>query len=393
MADDDIDHARAVWDAHARADPLWAVLSSPDKTGRRWQLQEFMKTGEREIALLFRQLAQLQQPIPDGPVLDFGCGVGRLTQALARRRDRVIGADISPAMIAIATRLNRYPDRARYISTAASGLAPLPGRDFALIYSNIVLQHVPPELSVGYISDFFGLLGRGGVLVFQLPSHRELPQDVEVRPMAAEAYQGTVSLAGAVPDVVPCGAAFALPIAVRNTSGHAWRQPDVGPLAAGNHWLDGAGRLMLHQDDGRAPLPQVLEPGDACRLLLTMRAPAEEGAYVCEIDLVHEAVTWFEHRGSPTLRVAVNVRRVDGADASAAPLAITEYPVPDYPGDAIPPKPEDARDPEPFAMHAVPHQDVIALIARHGGTLLHLEDDRRAGPEWVGYRYFIKGPD
>ena len=46
----------ALWDAHAQSDPLWAVLSFPEKKGRRWRLQEFMKNGEREIAI-YKMLA------------------------------------------------------------------------------------------------------------------------------------------------------------------------------------------------------------------------------------------------------------------------------------------------------------------------------------------------
>ena len=42
-------------------------------------------------------------------------------------------------------------------------------------------------------------------------------------------------------------------------------------------------------------------------------------------------------------------------------------------------------------MHGVPREDVVAIIRRHGGRLAYLEEDRRAGPEWVSYRYFIAG--
>ena len=61
---------------------------------------------EREIALLFHRFAELQLPAPTGRGLDFGCGVGRLTQALARRMNRVVGADISPVLIDLARTLN-----------------------------------------------------------------------------------------------------------------------------------------------------------------------------------------------------------------------------------------------------------------------------------------------
>jgi 2-polyprenyl-3-methyl-5-hydroxy-6-metoxy-1,4-benzoquinol methylase len=74
-------------------------LAFPDKSGGRWTLPEFMKTGEREIALLFHRIRELQIKQPARRPLDFGCGVGRLTQALARRQERVVGADISPVMV------------------------------------------------------------------------------------------------------------------------------------------------------------------------------------------------------------------------------------------------------------------------------------------------------
>ena len=132
--------SQSLWDQHAASDPLWAVLAFPDKRGGRWSLHEFMKSGEREIALLFHRFAELQLPAPTRRALDFGCGVGRLTQALTRRMERVLGADISPVMIDLARRLNRYPDRADYMCTAETSLETLPAESFQCIDSNIVLQ-------------------------------------------------------------------------------------------------------------------------------------------------------------------------------------------------------------------------------------------------------------
>src|SRR5688572_27958774 len=110
------------WDRHAASDPLWTVLAFPDKSGVRWTLLEFMKTGEREIALLFHRVRELLLKLPSRRALDFGCGVGRLTQALARRQERVIDADLSPVLNDIARRLKRYPDRVGYICSANAAL-------------------------------------------------------------------------------------------------------------------------------------------------------------------------------------------------------------------------------------------------------------------------------
>lgn len=196
----------ALWDQHAASDPLWAVLAFSDKRGGRWTLQEFMKTGEREIALLFHRFRELQLPAPRGQALDFGCGVGRLTQAFARRMGAVLGADISPVMIDLARRLNRYPERAQYLCTAETGLETLPAVSFQCIYSNIVLQHVPPDVAVRYLGEFFRVLDRDGLMVFQLPSHRQSTVEAEITAMQDSAYRASVTLAAAAPVSVAAGA-------------------------------------------------------------------------------------------------------------------------------------------------------------------------------------------
>jgi SAM-dependent methyltransferase len=370
------------------------VLAFPDKSGGRWSLHEFMKTGEREIALLFHRFAELQLKLPQRRALDFGCGVGRLTQALARRHQHVVGADISPVMIDLARALNRYPDRAEYICTTATGLAALRDASFDCIYSNIVLQHVAPELSVQYVNEFFRLLEPNGLLVFQLPSHRDSPRQAEIKAMPDDAYRSAIELARPVLPSIAAGAEFAVALRVRNAAPHTWSQPDSGPLAVGNHWLDQSGELMLVQDDGRSPLLQVVPPGLEWPVLLTLRAPSAAGDYIGEIDLVHEGVTWFGHKGSPTLRFKMHVTPdAAAAAADAQPQLMREFPVPQYPEDVIPRPAALAAAPSraDFPMHGVPRQEVMALIDSHGGRLAYLEEDRRAGPEWVSYRYFVVG--
>ena len=56
---------REYWDQHAASDPLWTVLAFPEKSGGRWELSEFMKTGEREIALLFHRFDALGLESPE----------------------------------------------------------------------------------------------------------------------------------------------------------------------------------------------------------------------------------------------------------------------------------------------------------------------------------------
>ncbi len=391
---DKILNSQQYWDQHAASDPLWAVLAFPDKRGGRWSLQEFMKSGEREIALLFHRIGELGLSAPEGRTLDFGCGVGRLTQALARRQDAVLGADISPIMIDLARRLNRYPDSVDYICTSERGLDILPSRSFGFIYTNIVLQHIAPELSVRYLTDFFRLLAPNGLLVFQLPSHRDSPAQAEIKAMPDEAYQAAIELTAPTPQSVVASSEFALILRVRNVSPQTWQQPFYGPLALGNHWLDSNGELMLVQDDGRSPLLQVVPPRLEWPVLLTMRAPAKPGTYVLEIDAVHEGISWFSHKGSRSLRFTLDVLENNASSQSRPVSMMKEYSVPQYPESVLPAPPavtaEKAMDGD-FSMHGVPRDEVIEIIREHGGQLAYIEEDRRAGPEWVSYRYFVKG--
>lgn len=385
-------NSQRYWDQHAGSDPMWAVLALPDKSGGRWVLQDFMKAGEREIALLFHRFAELQLAQPTKRALDFGCGIGRLTQALARRLEGVVGADISPAMIEHARRLNRYADHAEYVCTAGTGLQAFQTHTFQLIYSNIVLQHVPPEIVLAYLHDFFRLLEPGGLLVFQLPSHHQQAGEAEITAMSDDAYRATIELASSVPPSVTASSEFHVTLTIRNASDHAWEQPQVGPLAVGNHWLDDRGELMLTQDDGRAPLLQVVPAGCEWPVLLTMRAPDAPGTYVIEIDLVHEGITWYGHRGSPTLRFTISVLQgAAAADELVRPMMF-EHPIPDYPSRVLPtPTAASVLAQPDFPMNGVPRETVIEIIGRHGGRLVYLEEDRRAGPEWVSYRYFVVG--
>lgn len=59
---------------------------------------------------LIEYVRSLNIDCPRKHALDFGCGVGRLTQALAAHFDEVTGVDISPSMIKLAKKYSRHGD-------------------------------------------------------------------------------------------------------------------------------------------------------------------------------------------------------------------------------------------------------------------------------------------
>jgi SAM-dependent methyltransferase len=160
-----LDKLRDDWEHLAERDALWAILTDSKKAGRKWEITEFMATGETEISTVLDYLASIGcLPDCEGMALDFGCGVGRLTQAIAQRFASCIGVDISRQMISMAEALNRF-SHCRYVASLDSRL-PFADNSFSFVYSNIVLQHVPQRISESYLREFVRVLASGGVLVF-----------------------------------------------------------------------------------------------------------------------------------------------------------------------------------------------------------------------------------
>lgn len=164
------------WEELAAADPLWAILAGPDQRGGRWDTEKFLATGEEEIAELMELVAQVGGLEQMGRALDFGCGVGRLTRALGSRFDEAVGVDISEEMIRLARELNNEVSRCTFVVNAKPDLSVFDSSSFDLVYTTLVLQHMPRrELQRAYLSEFLRILRPGALAVFQMLAHLPLP--------------------------------------------------------------------------------------------------------------------------------------------------------------------------------------------------------------------------
>jgi SAM-dependent methyltransferase len=151
----------AHWNRFGEQDPFRAIL-----TGRDLTPEEFFATGVADAARILEHLGG--RPAARGHALDFGCGVGRLSCAMASHFKRVIGVDVAPSMLAHA-RARAHPG-CEFVLNAAPDLAQFSGASFDLVFSRITLQHCPPASIRAYLDEFARLVRPGGAVHFQLPA-------------------------------------------------------------------------------------------------------------------------------------------------------------------------------------------------------------------------------
>ena len=145
----------------ARSIILTAETSSTDE---RW------KTETPMLADLMAQHCALG---PDSVVLDYGCGIGRMSKELISRHNcRVIGVDISPAMRALSV---QYVDSDNFFACPPNMLRVLldGGFRFDVAISIWVLQHcLAPADDIGHLRR---ALKPGGGLFVANNVHRAVP--------------------------------------------------------------------------------------------------------------------------------------------------------------------------------------------------------------------------
>jgi SAM-dependent methyltransferase len=164
----DLTRLKETWDTWAQTDALWAVLTDWKKKGGRWDLDDFFRTGKAEVDRVLVHLREQGLTVGSGAALDFGCGVGRLSQAWSDHFEKVSGVDISPTMIELAQRYNRHPSRCEYYQNDRPDLALFADLSFDFVYSALTLQHISPPLQSNYLHEFLRVLKPNGLIVFQI---------------------------------------------------------------------------------------------------------------------------------------------------------------------------------------------------------------------------------
>jgi SAM-dependent methyltransferase len=335
-------------------------------TGRTHELDEFLASGRDEVDVIFELSAQFGWNLRTGSALDYGCGMGRVSQALAERFDRVLGVDIAPSMIEAARQINQYPDRCHYQVADGGDLKGVARNAFDVVFCKIVLQHMGPKLATRRINELVDCLAPAGLLVFQIPDHF-----VGRQRLPADSYNAQIDDVD-VPARVEVGAPVEVHARVTNASPNVWPAGNDAAIALGCHWAQD-GKEAPNNVAGRAFLPHDLAPGEHLAATMQLSAPMVPGEYQLVVDVVQEAVTWFAEQASKPV--------VHDVDVFGSP----------------PPRPTARRNArsrrqEPtMLMSGIPRPAVERQLQAHGAKLLLVQADH-AAPEWESFTYWVTKP-
>jgi SAM-dependent methyltransferase len=129
---------------------------------------------------------------PDTRVLDIGCGIGRLEQALAPHVADILGVDLSPAMVAEARRRCADLANVRFAVASGRGFPDLADESFDLVIAVDTFPYIVqagPGLVRTHVAEAARLLRPGGALLILNFSYRGDPaaDAAEMASLAAEA--------------------------------------------------------------------------------------------------------------------------------------------------------------------------------------------------------------
>jgi SAM-dependent methyltransferase len=158
---------RVRWDERAARDALRFIESNDALRG---DIHAFFRLGEERTRLLIEPALAEFDP-KRALAVDVGCGVGRFSRPLTNRFARVVGIDVSAAMIERARELNppsRYPNLTFQVSDGLS--LPVASRSASFVFSYEVFQHMPSQAVIdANLREISRVLAPGGLALLHFP--------------------------------------------------------------------------------------------------------------------------------------------------------------------------------------------------------------------------------
>ena len=188
--DHDTDHEWEKWGEH---DPFFGVMTEDrfrsDKIDQK-AIDAFYETGRQHVAQVMSVIREHVDPaFQPKKALDFGSGLGRVTEAIAEISEHVVGIDVAKSMIEKAGK--RATERGiKNISYRLSddNLSTISSESFDFIHTYIVLQHIPIERVRYIFKELVSRLDTGGIAAIQVTYAEDYyPETYGMKPLGLKA--------------------------------------------------------------------------------------------------------------------------------------------------------------------------------------------------------------
>lgn len=160
------------WDELARLNARYSIISTPDfESGESSSLEAFWASGREELDRILSMLSL--GDVSRLTAVEIGCGIGRMTRALAARFARVVALDVSPEMIYRARSLGAELTNVEFMVGSGSDLAGVAEASADLVLAWFVLQHIPrPRGVLSYVSEAGRVLRPAGTAFLHMRTSR-----------------------------------------------------------------------------------------------------------------------------------------------------------------------------------------------------------------------------
>lgn len=177
---------RRFWDARAKEDAFYFVDSTLDYGNP--DTDRFWASGPADVD---RVLDPLGVGIdPQCELVEVGCGLGRMTRALAAQARSVRAVDVSREMLEQARSYNPNLANVEWILGDGASLSGVSSKSADACFSFVVFQHIPdPDVTMGYVREMGRVLRPSAWAAFQVSTLAEVHRRRSLRWRSAEAFR------------------------------------------------------------------------------------------------------------------------------------------------------------------------------------------------------------
>jgi len=170
---------RQDWERFGAEDPYYGSITVPRFRGSSAadNLGDFFRSGQEQIDGILEVIRSQWSPsFRPARALDFGCGAGRCTLALAGVCREVVGVDVSDAMLEEARAAGRRQGIENVLFAKSDDTLSQVTGHFDLIHSSFTFQHIPPRRGLQILQRLISLLSDSGVAVLDFLIARDVPK-------------------------------------------------------------------------------------------------------------------------------------------------------------------------------------------------------------------------